>query len=205
MELLIIRHSITQGNLEGRYIGGVTDQPLCSDGIALASQSAGHSLLDNVEKLYRSPMLRCRQTAEILFPSLKSVPVEGLREMNFGIFEGKTFTELQPLDSFQSWLSSECTGKIESGESMGSFSTRCAAAFEAIMRSMLIHGYKKTALVVHGGVIMALMSVYALPKRSYHEWLSKNCSGYLVHTDEQMFKEKKMELVDTLNFTSSTP
>ena len=38
MQLLLIRHSITAGNLEHRYIGCRTDEPLCEAGIALAQQ-----------------------------------------------------------------------------------------------------------------------------------------------------------------------
>ena len=40
MQLLLIRHSITAGNLEHRYIGCRTDEPLCEAGIALAQQKS---------------------------------------------------------------------------------------------------------------------------------------------------------------------
>ena len=72
MQLLLIRHSITAGNLEHRYIGCRTDEPLCEAGIALAQQKSvefRRSFLAP-ELVLVSPMQRCRQTAEILFPHM---------------------------------------------------------------------------------------------------------------------------------------
>ena len=65
MELLLIRHSITAGNLARRYVGR-TDEGLCPEGERLARESAAG--LPEPELVYSSPMLRCRQTAELLFP-----------------------------------------------------------------------------------------------------------------------------------------
>ena len=67
MELLLIRHSITPGNLKKQYIGS-TDQPLAPEGEALARERAAS--MPPAEALWISPMLRCRQTAAILFPNL---------------------------------------------------------------------------------------------------------------------------------------
>ena len=36
MQIVFIRHSMTAGNLERRYIGCRTDEPLCEAGISLA-------------------------------------------------------------------------------------------------------------------------------------------------------------------------
>ena len=32
-EIILVRHGKTAGNLEGRYIGSRTDEPLCEEGI----------------------------------------------------------------------------------------------------------------------------------------------------------------------------
>ena len=72
MQLLLIRHSITAGNLEHRYIGCRTDEPLCEAGIALAQQKSVEfrRSFPVPELVLVSPMQRCRQTAEILFPHM---------------------------------------------------------------------------------------------------------------------------------------
>ena len=37
-KLHLIRHGLTQGNLDGRYIGSGTDLPLCEEGRAQLAQ-----------------------------------------------------------------------------------------------------------------------------------------------------------------------
>ena len=67
IDIFFIRHGATEGNLRRRYIGR-TDEPLCEAGIAQvkALQKRGIS----VDRLFVSPMLRTRQTADILFPKM---------------------------------------------------------------------------------------------------------------------------------------
>ena len=62
MEIMLIRHSMTAGNLQRRYVGR-TDEGLCPEGIELAEQKAQFLLMPDI--VYTSPMLRCRETAEI--------------------------------------------------------------------------------------------------------------------------------------------
>ena len=63
MELIIVRHSITQGNLEKRFIGTL-DVPLIPRGEELARRVG--PTLPRVEHIYRSPLRRCLRTAELL-------------------------------------------------------------------------------------------------------------------------------------------
>lgn len=69
MQIVFIRHSMTAGNLERRYIGCRTDEPLCEAGISLAQQKAAEfrQTFPMPEVVLISPMRRCVQTAEILF------------------------------------------------------------------------------------------------------------------------------------------
>ena len=50
----LIRHGMTQGNLEGRYIGR-TDLPLCQQGEEQLRQLAEQYEYPTVQKLYSSP------------------------------------------------------------------------------------------------------------------------------------------------------
>ena len=43
-EFYLIRHSMTKGNLEKRYVGSRTDEPLCREGIALLEGFFGDRL-----------------------------------------------------------------------------------------------------------------------------------------------------------------
>ena len=84
IELLFIRHGATEGNLRRRYIGR-TDEPLCEAGIAQVKALQKRGL--SVDRLFVSPLLRTRQTAELLFPQMPYTVVDGLIETDFGRFE----------------------------------------------------------------------------------------------------------------------
>ena len=67
MKIYLIRHGLTQGNLEGRYIGCNTDESLCEQG-----RNQLQSLhMPLVSRVFVSPMKRCIESAAILYPGLK--------------------------------------------------------------------------------------------------------------------------------------
>ena len=86
----MIRHGKTYGNTLGRYIG-VTDEPLCEEGKKELEQRT----MDTVELLFVSPLKRCLETADILYPYAKQVKIPEFAECNFGEFENKNYQELK--------------------------------------------------------------------------------------------------------------
>lgn len=89
--LYIIRHGITQWNKEMR-LQGQNDIPLCEEGIAMAREAAELYKEVNFDIAFCSPLIRAKQTAEILLEG-RNIPLyfdDRLKEMNFGIYEGIT-------------------------------------------------------------------------------------------------------------------
>ena len=165
IRMLFIRHGATAGNLEKRYIGS-TDQPLCEKGIAQIK--ALRSQQWKPDKLFVSPMLRTKQTADILFPNVPKTIVNGFRETDFGYFEGKTAGELSVVPEYQTWVDGLCLGPIPQGESLADFKSRCCGAFLDVLST--IPDGSTAAFVVHGGVIMAILQGYARPQRSFYDY-----------------------------------
>ncbi len=176
--LYLLRHASTCSNLSGRYLGK-TDEPLCLEGI----RQAGRMCLQPVERVFASPLTRCIQTAEILFPQAAITVVEGFRECDFGEFEGRSFRELDGDPRYQAWIDSGGELPFPSGESKAGFCLRTCRAFEEILPQML--GCAVCAVVAHGGTLMALLERYALPRRGYYEYQVKNCCGFLTRLTMQ--------------------
>ena len=152
MEVIIIRHGKTQGNLEQKYIG-ITDDPLCEIGINELKERT----YPKADLIISSPLKRCRQTAEIIYGRYDEV-VEGLRECNFGTFENKSFVDMENDDYYHKWVESGGKLPFPNGECMESFKKRTIEAFEdTIARHRNV---KRIAFVVHGGTIMAVGSKY---------------------------------------------
>ncbi len=179
MELILVRHSITQGNLEKRFIG-VTDVPLAPQGEELARESA--PLMPSVEHLYVSPMLRCRQTASLLWPTAEQTVVDNLRETDFGPFEGKNHLELQDDPLYQQWLK----GEAVVGEPPMACAQRGKEALLWLVQDAKARGFERVAVVSHGGLLMGMLAMVGQPPRkNYYDWYPQNCSGYRARWSEE--------------------
>lgn len=165
ISLLFIRHGATKGNLEKRYVGR-TDEPLCDAGISQILTIKERNF--PADYLFVSPMLRTRQSAELIFPQMPYTIVDDFAETDFGIFEGKTASELSENEEYQAWLDSMCRAPIPNGENVSDFKMRCSKAFDKIMKTIPDHS--RVAFVVHGGVIMAILEAYATPARSFYDY-----------------------------------
>ena len=186
-ELILIRHGKTAGNLLGRYIGSRTDEPLCDEG----REGLAGKQLPEVERLYVSPMKRCVETAEILWPGFdrkRMQKVTDLRECDFGDFENKNYKELSGNGDYQAWIDSNGTLPFPNGESMDAFKSRCLEAFARIVEEVSgaeqewiasgKTGIFRVGIVVHGGTIMAILEQYGYPKAAYFDYQVKNGCGY---------------------------
>lgn len=176
-EIILLRHSLTRGNQEGRYIGSRTDEPLCEEGIRLLKER----VYPEADRIYASPMKRCVETAQIIWgvegPPLTLVPE--LRECDFGAFENKNYRELDGDPAYQAWIDSGGTLPFPEGESMDAFKRRCQEGFIRIAEE--IRGTSlRAAVVVHGGTIMAVLERFGYPKRKYFDYQVKNGCGYVL-------------------------
>lgn len=184
MELILIRHGITQGNQERRFIG-VTDIPLAPEGEALARRVA--STLPAVDHVYRSPLLRCRQTAALLWPGTAETVIQDLREMDFGPFEGKNHEELKDDPLYQRYISGGDLGQIPVGETVEQVTARASRGLAGLTADAEARGFRRVAAVTHGGVMMALMWALGRPARpGFYDWKTANCGGFRVRVGETL-------------------
>ena len=175
MKTVLIRHGKTAGNLEGRYIGCGTDEPLCE-----AGKAEIHGLrAPEVDRVFVSPMKRCLETAAILYPNRAAIIVDDFRECDFGAFENRNYAELNGDPDYQRWIDSGGEMPFPNGESRAAFAARCVSAYEKLRKDF--HG--DCALIVHGGTIMAIMEKYACPHGRYFDFQLKNADGYLLDAD----------------------
>ena len=175
MTVYLIRHGRTQSNLERRYIGS-TDQPLCPEGRAALANLAPPP----ADALYVSPLLRCRETAAILYPGMEQRVLPGLRETDFGDFEGHTYEELKDDPAYRAWLDAAGQTAPPGGESKAEVRERGRAAFRAAVGE---YGpEERLALVVHGGTIMTLLEALE-PGGRFYDWQAPNGGGFRCRWD----------------------
>lgn len=166
-QLYFIRHGAVAGNLQRRYIGR-TDEPLCEEGRSQIQALQKQCL--TADQVFVSPLLRTRQTAEMLFPHQEHTILQDLRETDFGLFEGKNAAELVDNAAYRRWVDSGCQGEIPGGESVQKFKARCCAAFCQAMT--MLSAEESAAFVAHGGTIMAILEAFARPGGSITSTIS---------------------------------
>ncbi len=170
MKLYMIRHGATRGNLESRYVGS-TDEGLLEE----SRQRLVKKEVPAAENIYVSPMIRCLETADILYPKKKKRVVCGFAECDFGEFEYKNYQDLKGNAHYQRFIDSFGECPFPGGESKRAFCARCVCAMEEILEE---EPEEDTALVVHGGTIMALLDYFSKPHRDYFEWQVECGSGF---------------------------
>ena len=191
MELILLRHGTTQGNLERRFIG-TTDLPLIPQGEALARQTA--KILPPVEHIYHSPLIRCIQTARLLWPGMDMTAVDDLHETDFGPFEGKSHAELKDDPLYQQWLATSGCGDIPGVESVEAAAKRMARGIRWILADAAARGFSRVGVASHGGSLMVLMNAVGAPKRpNANDWLCGNCGGWRVEAEAEPLRLTVLE------------
>lgn len=131
-QVFFFRHGATKGNREHRYVGS-TDEALLPEGEnaleALLESPAFGQVRGEAKQVYVSPLVRCRQTAELLFPELSQIAVPDLRECDFGAFEYKNYEELNGNPEYQKWIDSYGACGFPGGETKEEFTERCERHF----------------------------------------------------------------------------
>ena len=190
LSIILLRHGKTQGNLDNRY-NGRTDDSLCEEGIAEAEAGEHYP---EISLVYASPMRRAQETARIFFPNAAIETVLDLREMDFGDFEGRSAEEMANDEAYLTWVAGGCIDVCPNGEGIPGSAKRAYTAFAGCVSDAISRGASRVGVAVHGGVIMAIMTAFSGSDAPYHTWYVRNCSGYEITIDEQLWSEKRQFL-----------
>jgi len=156
-EILLIRHGETDWNAVRRLQGHI-DVPLNAEGERQAA-ALGQALLEEpLDAIVASDLQRAFQTAQaIAAPRGMDVQVDrGLRERCYGGFEGMLYAEIGQHypEAHAAWQAREPDARFPPGartaETLREFARR---AVDAVTRLAAAGGYRKLALVTHGGVL----------------------------------------------------
>jgi alpha-ribazole phosphatase len=133
--------------------------------------------------VFCSPLRRCTQTAQLLYPGANPIILDGLKEYFFGDFENKTPVELENHPVFSRWIAGENGLAPPFGEDPADFQRRICATFKKLCDGLLKTGTAHSVVVTHGGVLMALLAAFGLPAAPMHEWLTPAGTGFVLRLE----------------------
>ncbi len=157
MKFILVRHGETEANIGGIY-SGWTDFPLTEKG-SRDIQATAEALkrYENIEIIYSSPLNRALTTAKAISASInKEIQiVDSLREMNFGIFDGKERKHIQEnyTEEWKSWIDDYVNYRIPEGENLIDVYSRIKDFIDK-----LIEEDKDSIIVTHGGIIQTMIT-----------------------------------------------
>jgi len=153
--LYLVRHGETDHNASGRAMGQM-DVPLNARGLDQARQTAEFLRRYPIERIVSSDLGRATATAQPLADALGVTiePDARLRELTFGILEGKTVAECEAVDpeSVARWRSGDFDAALPGGETRRSLMQRTRTVLDEIVSGPHAH----IALFSHGGTLNAL-------------------------------------------------
>lgn len=158
MTVYLVRHGETQSNVERRF-QGKAPVPLTARGREQAERLATFLADTSFSgRVFSSPAVRARQTAEILAEALRVevTRASALAEVNCGSWQGQTFAEVEAQDErYAQWRTNPTTFRFPAGETLGEVQKRAGTFFDRVVKDlgtdlvMVSHAAILTALVAH--------------------------------------------------------
>lgn len=189
--ICLIRHGITEGN-KNKLFYGHADIPLAEEGVNELKQLAGSGIYPDGSSahFYTSGLKRTEQTLELIYGRQKHEVLEGLKELNFGDFEMKSYDELKELEEYKTWRA-DTEGRLAppGGESLRAFYKRAVRGFEELKRRHMLNvlecrhsGTEAVSIAVcHGGTISAIMeSICPRHEDNFYKWIPDPGHGYVI-------------------------
>lgn len=157
--LYLIRHGETLLNRTGVFLGH-TDCDLSDEGINQSKNLAKSLESVNIDIVLSSPLKRAYKTASYLAnqKGLKVKSMEGLREMNFGLWDGLHYKDIARRypKEWDDWGSNYINSSPVEGESFQHFYHRVSITINEILK---LYKDKKIAVVTHDGFMKAATSI----------------------------------------------
>ena len=206
LRLLLVRHGETEWNRVSRFQGGI-DVPLNDNGRQQA-QMASEFLKDvQIDFAISSPMLRPKETAEIILKSHPTVNLElqeALKEINHGLWEGKLESEIKQeyADLLHQWQTAPETVQMPEGENLQQVWDRAVACWNAIIESVeLSDSELKTGLIVAHDAINKVILCHVLGLSPASIWCIKQGNGAVTVIDYPHGLEKA-PVLQAMNITT---
>ena len=173
MTVYLIRHGKTEANEKGLYCGS-TDLPLSESG---ARELRGLRYDIKNVRFLTSGMKRTNETLKLLFGDVRFESDSRFREMDFGIFEMRSYEQLKRDPTYQAWLVGDNEENVPPrGESGQQMRRRVVQAFSELIEDTLI--------VTHGGCIVAIMQhLFPEENKNRYDWQPRCGHGYAVSTE----------------------
>lgn len=200
--ICLIRHGLTEGNLNMLYYGN-TDIPLAREGVVELKRLAAAGIYPDAANadFYTTGLVRTEQTLELIYGQREHDMINELREINFGDFEMMNYEDLKDIPEYITWIEDK-TGELPApgGESIKGFASRIADGFKILrdkhsLKELAMRHVEDEALsivVCHGGTIASILeSIFPGEKDNFFMWTPKPGHGCILTLEDGEITERE--------------
>ena len=190
VEIILIRHGLTLWNRDAR-IQGISDVELAPEGLRQAELLAKNFPFDKVDAIYSSDLSRAKNTAQFVADkfNLTVQTTAGLREVDFGIWEGKYFSELEKFeaDTLKIFHTQPDELRLDGAETFQQAQSR---AMDTLQKIIARHegGTSRVVCVAHGSINrLILAAILGIPIKNIWRLSQFNTAINIFRVDEGNF------------------
>lgn len=170
-QLILVRHGETEHNVAG-IVQGWSDSELSERGRRQVVRLAERLKTFEADVIFSSPLQRAMTTAQHIAGTtgLEVRTLDGLREMNYGRWEGQSFLDIRKTDEsiYRRWIADSSFACPE-GESHDDVLARIRGALDSL------NGAKRPIVVAHGTAIrIAATALLDLPLSASRSFAQDN-------------------------------
>ncbi len=185
LNITLIRNGMTNSGKQGKLIGQY-DEMLLEEGAWEIERKAASGLYPAAELVYTSKQLCCRETAGLIYPNVPVVVLNGLENVNLGLYTGKYYHEIAEDKLFNQWVNDRALGPFPGGESPHQATARGLQAFFKISEEMLHKGIGAVSIVTHRIIISSILQRFHIPRSTYADWSVGYGGGYTMQYDNRI-------------------
>ena len=191
VEIILIRHGVTLWNVEAR-IQGISDVELSPEGIRQAELLAENFPFDKVDAVYSSDLSRAKTTAKFVADKF-NLPVQttaALREVDFGIWEGKSFAELEKYeaDNLKIFHTNPAELRLNRAETFQQAQARAMNEIKKIIAYHELDGESRVVAVAHGSINRAILcAILDIPLKNMWRLSQFNTAINIFRVDDGNF------------------
>lgn len=153
--VIFMRHGDT-GRIDPQMFFGRTDVALSEAGRNMAAGAATRLSRMRIDSIYTGPLVRCVQTARLLKLAPEIKIEQGLNEISFGDWEGKTHAQCQMDEEAWAAYTANLDGAPPQGESLYAFNLRVMEAYQGVLDQT--KDAKVLLIITHHSVIRAIIA-----------------------------------------------
>lgn len=172
--IFLIRHGESLYNRDRNRLCGLTDIPLSNDGQKQCQYLSRYISRLKINEIYSSPLIRALDSAKFIFPSKDIIIEDGLKEINYGLYEGIDVNEFPEDPIIIKWNSSPGDLTFPEGDSIFNHSRD---TIDHLERIILSSSDSTIACVSHRTTIRLLIArIFKINLNEFRMIPCSNCS-----------------------------